>query len=95
MAVITIHQCECPACARAEPHPGTPLRSPEVMLSCLRGTSTKGGLRVSAQWQSRVYQKGVKVTRAEMDEVHILRGDLCPQWNYTIVPSELWALDQN
>ena len=21
MAVITIHQCECPACARAEPHP--------------------------------------------------------------------------
>lgn len=74
---------------------GTPLRSPEVMLSCLRGTSTKGGLRVSAQWQSRVYQKGVKVTRAEMDEVHILRGDLCPQWNYTIVPSELWALDQN
>lgn len=69
---------------------GTPLRSPEVMLSCLRGTTTQGGLQVSAQWQPRVYPKGVKVTRAEMDRVHLHRGDLCPRWNYSIVPSDLW-----
>jgi hypothetical protein len=69
---------------------GIPLRSPEVMLSCLRGTTTQGGLRVSAQWQPRVYPKGVKVTRAEMDGIHILRNDVCPRWNYTIVPSVLW-----
>jgi hypothetical protein len=69
---------------------GTPLRSPEVMLSCLRGTTTQGGLRVSAQWQTRVYPKGVKVTHAEMDRVHILKGDLCPRWNYSIVPGDLW-----
>lgn len=72
---------------------GIPLASPEVMLSCLRGTSTKGGLRVSAQWQSRVYPKGVKVTRGEMDGVHILKHELCPQWNYTILPTELWKLE--
>jgi hypothetical protein len=69
---------------------GIPLRTPEVMLSCLRGTSTQGGLRVSAQWQPRAYHKGVKVTRAEMDRVHILRSDLCPRWNYSIVPADIW-----
>lgn len=69
---------------------GIPLRTPEVMMSCLRGTTTQGGLQVSAQWQPRVYPKGVKVTRAEMDRVHIHRGDLCPRWNYSIVPSDLW-----
>jgi hypothetical protein len=74
---------------------GTPLSSPEVMLSCLRGTSNRGRLRVSAQWQPRVYSKGVKVTPAEMERVHLLKGDLCPQWNYTIVPTDLWELDHN
>lgn len=69
---------------------GTPLESPEVMLSCIRGTSTKGGLRVTAQWQSRVYPKGVKVSRQQMHGVHILRQDPCPQWNYIIVPNSLW-----
>ena len=72
---------------------GIPLESPEVMLSCLRGTSTKVGLRVTAQWQSRAYPKGVKVTRREMDGVHILKHEICPQWNYTILPTELWELD--
>ena len=67
-----------------------PLRTPEVMMSCLRGTTTPGGLQVSAQWQPRVDPKGVKVTRAQMDGVHLLKGDLCPRWNYSIVPSDLW-----
>jgi len=69
---------------------GIPLQSTEVMLSCLRGTMTQGGLRVSAQWQPRVYAKGTKVTRAEMEGIHILKRDLCPQWNYSIVPGDLW-----
>ena len=69
---------------------GIPLRTPEVMLSCLRGTSAQGGLRVSAQWQPRAYPRGAKVTRAEMDRAHILRSDLCPRWNYSIVPAGIW-----
>jgi hypothetical protein len=69
---------------------GTPLRSSEVMLSCLRGTTNDGGLRVSAQWQPREYPKGVKVTREEMEGIHILKKEICPQWNYSIVPSNFW-----
>ncbi|AMV24051.1 Rhodopirellula transposase [Gemmata sp. SH-PL17] len=69
---------------------GIPLRTPGVMLSCLRGTSTRGGLRVSAQWQPRAYPKGVKVTRAQMDRVHVLSNDLCPRWKYSVVPADIW-----
>lgn len=69
---------------------GTPLRSPEVMLACLRGTRSRTGLRVTAEWQPRTYAKGIKVSNAEMAELHILKHDTCPQWNYTIEPSYLW-----
>lgn len=69
---------------------GMPLRSPEILLSCLRGTQTRTGLRVTAEWQPRPYVKGVKVSQAEMAKLHILKHDTCPQWNYSIEPSYLW-----
>jgi hypothetical protein len=69
---------------------GVPLRSPEVLLACLRGTQTRTGLRVTAEWRDRVYPKGVKVSTAEMQALHIIKHEVCPQWNYTIEPSYLW-----
>ena len=69
---------------------GIPLSTPEVMLACLRGTRTKTGLRVTAEWHSRCYAKGVKVTNAEVNGLHILAHDTCPRWNYSIEPSYLW-----
>jgi hypothetical protein len=69
---------------------GVPLASPEVMLSCLRGTATSTGMQITAQWQNRSYTKGVKVSHHEMEEVQIVRHGTCPQWNYSIEPSDLW-----
>jgi hypothetical protein len=69
---------------------GIPLRSPQVVMSCLRGTTTEAGLRVTAEWRNRIYPKGVKVSKAEMDGVQILTHDICPRWNYSIEPSHLW-----
>jgi hypothetical protein len=69
---------------------GIPLESPGVMLSCIRGTSNESGLRVTAEWRDRFYAKGVKVTRAEFGQIQILKHDVCPQWNYSIEPSDLW-----
>lgn len=65
---------------------GVPLRSPEVVLGFLRGTSSKTGLRVSAEWWDRKYTRGEKVSTNEMRELHIAPHDVCPQWNYTITP---------
>ncbi len=65
---------------------GVPLRSPEVMLGFLRGTTTETGLVVTAEWWEKKYTKGIKVTKAQMAELCIERHDTCPCWNYTIKP---------
>jgi hypothetical protein len=66
---------------------GVPLRSPEVMLGYIRGTTTAaGGLAVTAEWWERRYQRGVKVSDAEMAELDIEYHDSCPRWNYTLRP---------
>jgi hypothetical protein len=71
---------------------GIPLQSPELMLSLIRGTQTARGLSVSAEWTEQRYQRGVKVTDAQMKRLNIEHHGLCPQWNYTIMPrgSEWW-----
>jgi hypothetical protein len=65
---------------------GVPLRSPEVLLGLLRGTTTKTGLRVTAEWWEREYARGVKVSTAEMNGLHIEPHEVCPRWNYTLTP---------
>jgi hypothetical protein len=35
------------------------------------------------------YQKGIKVTDAEMDSLSITRDDFHPEWNYTISPQTI------
>ena len=71
---------------------GVPLRSQELLLSLLRGTQTASGLRVTAEWLERKYQRGVVVTAAEMAELNIEHHNTCPPWNYTIRPrtAEWW-----
>jgi Rhodopirellula transposase DDE domain len=69
---------------------GIPLECPEVVLSCLRGTTTVTGLRVTAQWHNRTYTKGVKVTHSQMASIQLMKHDACPQWNYSIAPNDLW-----
>ena len=65
---------------------GVPLLSPEVVLGFLRGTTTKTGLRVTAEWWERTYARGLKVSTAAMNALAIERHEVCPQWNYTITP---------
>jgi Rhodopirellula transposase DDE domain len=65
---------------------GVPLQSPEVLLGFLRGTTTATGLRVTAEWWERTYPRGVKVSAAEMAELHIEHHEVCPRWNYTFTP---------
>ena len=63
---------------------GVPLRSPELMLSLIRGARTSSGLRVTTEWTQQKYRRGIVVTDAQMAELNIEHHDLCPRWNYTI-----------
>ncbi len=65
---------------------GSPLRTLKGMLSRIRGTVTKTGLRVRALLSRKLYPKGVKVSDAELAELELERGEVCPGWNYTISP---------
>jgi hypothetical protein len=65
---------------------GVPLRTPALMLGYIRGTTTQTGLGVTAEWWDRQYRKGVKVSNAEMEGLQIEHHDICPRWNYTIIP---------
>jgi transposase len=65
---------------------GNPLRSLDVMLGYIRGTSTKTGLEVKAFLQEGIYKEGQKVTRAEMERLNIQHHTVHPDWNYTISP---------
>jgi len=65
---------------------GKPLRSFEFLLACIRGTVTDTGLQVKACLVEDVYQKGIQVTKAVMETLHIHWHDVCPRWNYTIKP---------
>jgi hypothetical protein len=65
---------------------GTPLRTLEIMLGYIRGTTTKSGLTVKAYLDEGVYRKGQKVTRGDVDNLNLTSHLVCQDWNYTIKP---------
>jgi len=65
---------------------GKPLRSLELMLGYIRGTTTSTGLTVQAFLDEGVYKKGLKVSRDDMKLLNVTYHEVCPRWNYTISP---------
>jgi hypothetical protein len=65
---------------------GHPLRSLELMLYYIRGTTTETGLEVAAFLNSKYYAKGNKVTDADFEQINIARNKTLPEWNYTVRP---------
>jgi DDE family transposase len=65
---------------------GKPLRSLDIMLNYIRGTTTQTGLRVRATWLDGTFEKGQKVSDDQMQQLNIEQQCVCSQWNYTIRP---------
>ena len=63
-----------------------PLRTYETVLKYLRTTTTQTGLRVRAWLIRKRYEKGVKVTSAEMEQLSMRTHTSRPRWNYTLSP---------
>ena len=65
---------------------GQPLTSREVVVELIAATTTKGGLSVRCELDTRTYPKGIKVSDAELAALNV-KGDVFhPEWNYTISP---------
>jgi hypothetical protein len=67
---------------------GQPLRSLEIMLGYIRGTTTTTGLTVKAVLDEGIYPKGQKVTWRDVDTLNLTPHDVCSEWNYTIRPEQ-------
>jgi hypothetical protein len=63
-----------------------PLTSRLAIVELIAATTTRTGLTVACDIDATQYQKGIKVTDAEMDSLAITRDDFHPEWNYTISP---------
>jgi hypothetical protein len=65
---------------------GRPLTDYATIIELIATTETKTGLKVEAALDTRVYEKGIKISDAEMKCLDI-RGDAFrPEWNYTVNP---------
>ena len=65
---------------------GRPLESLQVIIDLIAATTTSTGLKVYARHDPGAYEKGIKVTDAELASVNIVRDEFHPDWNYTIHP---------
>ena len=63
-----------------------PLTSRLAVVELIAATTTTTGLTVACQLDTNTYQKGIKVTAAEMAALNIQGDSFHPEWNYTIAP---------
>ena len=66
---------------------GKPLKTLEIMLGFIRGTSTLKGLSVMASLDESYYGRGQKITGDDMAQINLEPHAVCPKWNYTICPA--------
>jgi hypothetical protein len=72
---------------------GHPLRTWEILVGYLRGTTTTTGLQVRAELDERRYPKGQSVSDAAMAALNLEPHAVCPRWNYTLRPRPPTAAD--
>ena len=65
---------------------GRPLTDRVTIVELIGATTTKTGLKVECALDIRNYEKGIKVSDAEMQALNITGDDFHPEWNYTIKP---------
>jgi hypothetical protein len=65
---------------------GRPLISREAVVELIASTTTRAGLTVRCELDTRDYPKGIKVSDAEMKTLNIKGDAFHPEWNYTISP---------
>ena len=65
---------------------GTPLTTYETIVDRIGNTRTAAGLRVQAELDAGEYPTGVKVSKAQMDAMMLVRDEFHGDWNYKFIP---------
>ncbi|MGI3212808.1 ISAzo13 family transposase [Roseovarius tibetensis] len=67
---------------------GRPLTDRLAVVELIGATTTRTGLKVECAIDDSTYEKGVKVSDAEMASIDIAGDQFHPEWNYTIKPRQ-------
>jgi len=67
---------------------GRPLTDRLAVVELIGATTTTTGLKVESVLDTSHYQKGIKVSDAEMARINIRGDKFHPEWNYTIRPRQ-------
>jgi hypothetical protein len=62
------------------------IRSALQSAQLIGATTTETGLKVECILDERIYEKGKKISDAEMAALNITGDAFHPEWNYTIKP---------
>jgi hypothetical protein len=65
---------------------GKPLTSRLAVIELIAATTTKTGLTVRCELDTRSYEKAIKVSDDEFNSLNIQWNTFHPEWNYTIHP---------
>jgi hypothetical protein len=65
---------------------GRPLTDRLAIVELIGATTTKTGLKVECALDTRTYEKGIKISAAEMEMLNITGDEFHPEWNYTVMP---------
>jgi hypothetical protein len=65
---------------------GKPLVTHEVIVQLIAATKTRKGLTVQCRLDRTAYEKGIKVSDAEMATLNIRVAEFHGEWNYTFTP---------
>ena len=65
---------------------GRPLTGRLAIVELIGATTTKTGLKIECALDPRTYEKGIKISDAEMATLNLTGDDFHPEWNYTIEP---------
>ena len=67
---------------------GRPLTDRLAVVELIGATTTRTGLKVECAIDDSTYEKGVKISDAEMASINIIGDQFHPEWNYTIKPRQ-------
>jgi transposase len=65
---------------------GRPLDSLATVVNLISNTKTKTGLCVEASLDYASYEKGLKVSREQMEQLNLSRDEFHGEWNYSLRP---------
>ena len=65
---------------------GKPLLTHQVIIQLIASTTTQTGLTVQCRLDQNTYEKGTKVSDAEIANLNITPAEFHGEWNYTIAP---------